>query len=335
MQPEICRKENANFEFRIDRSMGKKIFRIFGWFMLFLGLGICLFCLAFYRRPIPLAVLKAKYTNDQSKFLPLLGMWIHYRDEGNMADSTPLVLIHGISSSLQTWDSLTCYLRSKKRIIRFDLPGFGLTGPDPEADYSFSYYARFLDSLLNHLQVSKCDIAGNSLGGGIAWQYASDHPKKVAKLILIDATGYPFIYSKLALGLKLLSNPLMSALAKSITPKFVTRKVLEDVYADQSKITQPLVNRYYDLSLREGNRQALIQRVKEGFDQDSSRIRQLDMPVLILWGEQDKMIPLKNAFLFHEAIRGSTLDILKGVGHVPTEESPGPASALIETFLNK
>ncbi len=101
-----------------------------------------------YKRDIPLEELKKQYTNEQSKFVIIDGVNVHYRDEGNKNDSLPLVLIHGTSSSLHTWDSIVPALLNKKRIIRLDIPAFGLTGPHPVRDYSIAFYNHFIDSFL-------------------------------------------------------------------------------------------------------------------------------------------------------------------------------------------
>ena len=311
----------------------RKILRTVGLLLLFLMSVLDIFSVVYYRRDIPVEELKAKYTNTESRFIHLMGMQVHYRDEGDVRDTVPLVLIHGTSSSLQTWDSLTAMLKSQKRVIRFDLPAFGLTGPNPEQDYSFGYYVRFVDSFLERMHISRCAIAGNSLGGGIAWEYAVAHPEKLKKMILIDATGFPLDGTRGALGFTMVRIPLLGNLVRYVSPKFITRITLEDVYADNHKVTDQLVQRYYDLTLRTGNREALLQRIKSGFDQDSVKIRLVAVPTLIIWGDKDHLVPLRNAYLFHQTIRGSQLEILKDVGHVPMEESPGQVALTVEKFL--
>ena len=125
-----------------------------------------------YHADIAVDDLKAKYTNTESEFMDLDGMKVHYRDEGNPSDSIPLVLIHGTSSSLHTWDAWVQDLLPSHRIIRLDMPAFGLTGPNPQQDYSLDYYAHFLHEFLGKLSVKHIYLAGNSLGGSIAWHYA-------------------------------------------------------------------------------------------------------------------------------------------------------------------
>jgi len=152
-------------------------------------------------------------------------------------------------------------------------------------------------------------------------------------MILIDATGFPLDGTRGALGFTMVRIPLLGNLVRYVSPKFITRITLEDVYADNHKVTDQLVQRYYDLTLRTGNREALLQRIKSGFDQDSVKIRLVAVPTLIIWGDKDHLVPLRNAYLFHQTIRGSQLEILKDVGHVPMEESPGQVALTVEKFL--
>ena len=288
----------------------------------------------FYRKDIPVETLKTKYANSDSKFMNLMGMQVHYKDEGDAKDIVPLVLIHGTSSSLFTWDSSVTILKTNHRIIRFDLPAFALTGPSPEHDYSFEYYSRFLDSFLNRLHINKCFLAGNSLGGGIAWYYTLSNPEKIAKLILVDATGYKVtIRTKGSLAFRLAKIPVIKNIVKWITPKPIVRKSVEDVYGDKSKVNDTLVDLYYDMALREGNRQALLDRMQMGFDMEPERIKQIKTPTLIIWGDQDQLIPVECAYLFNKDISKCQLEIFAGVGHVPMEETPKRFAERVNLFL--
>jgi pimeloyl-ACP methyl ester carboxylesterase len=264
-----------------------------------------------------------------------MGMQVHYRDEGNVQDSIPIVLLHGTSSSLLTWDSVTLGLTANHRVIRFDIPGYGLTGPNPSGTYDFDYYNRFVDSFLMALGVKHCLLAGNSLGGGIAWHYALAHPEKIDRLILVDASGFPNLQvAKGALGFKLAQIPVLNKLLTFITPKVLVRKSLEDVYGDKKKVTDDLVDQYYSMLLRTGNRQALIDRMRMGFGgNDAEKIKLIKIPTLIVWGETDQLIPVADAPLFQQAIAGSKVVIFKGVGHVPMEEAPDKFVIAVNAFL--
>lgn len=311
----------------------KKLFKYLGYFSLTLLIGLSVILIAVAQKDIPRAQLKNKYANSPSKFMPLMGMQVHYRDEGNKVDSMPVLLIHGTSSSLNTWDSLISYLPYNKRIIRLDMPAFGLTGPSPENKYSYTYYCNFLNAFLKELKVQQCIIAGNSLGGGIAWHFALDYPQKVAKLILIDASGYPKINEKGSLGFKIATIPVLNNLLLYVTPKSLVKKSLETVFVDQSLITEERITRYHELLLAEGNRKAALSIFKNKFDQQTNRIKNIQQPTLIIFGEKDQLINSDNAYLFQKDINNSKAVILKNVGHVPMEEAPKVTAELINEFI--
>jgi pimeloyl-ACP methyl ester carboxylesterase len=315
----------------------RSIQRVFTYSIISIVVLVAVVFTVYGQKDIPVEKIKAKYGNAASQYLPLMGMQVHYRDEGNPADSTPLVLIHGTSSSLHTWDSLVAIMltQNKKRIIRFDLPAFGITGPNPENYYAGDYYVRFLDSFLNVLHIQKCALAGNSLGGSIAWRYTVAHPEKIDKLILIDASGYPLKNEKGSLGFKLATIPIINNLLLVVTPKFLIRKSLETVFYDNQLISDAIVTRYYEMLLREGNRTATLSLFKNRTSISAEPIKTITRPTLILWGDQDQLISVDNAYLFQKDIQGSALTIYKNVGHTPMEEAPQRVAASLESFLNK
>jgi pimeloyl-ACP methyl ester carboxylesterase len=286
-----------------------------------------------YKSDIPFEELKNKYTNEESKFINIQGVNVHYRDEGNQNDSIPIVLIHGTSSSLHTWDSIVPALVGKKRIIRLDLPAFGLTGPHPQRDYSINFYNQFIDAFLNAIGIQQYFIAGNSLGGSIAWNQALAYPNKVKQLILINSGGYPKKNEKGNIGFKLASTPVVGDVLLKFTPRGIIRKSVEDVYSDKTKVSEDLVNRYYDLLLREGNRQATLDIFKNRKFGGSEKIKNIQTPTLIIWGEDDQLIDVSNAYLFQKDIRNSQLVILPKTGHVPMEENPSAFLAAINQFI--
>jgi len=311
----------------------KKLLSFLRWTLLaFLAIVVIAIALLF-KSDIPSETIKSKYTNSQSKFMPLMGMQVHYRDEGNMNDSLPLVLIHGTSSSLHTWDSITPGLIKDKRVIRFDLPAFGLTGASPNRDYSTSFYNTFIDSLLTNLHVNHYIIGGNSLGGGIAWNQAVAFPEKVKKLILIDASGYPKRNEKGSIGFKLAATPVIGNLLVYLTPKSLIRKSLENTYADKSLVNDALVTRYFELLLREGNRKATLDIFKRKMQPNSEKIKRIQVPTLIIWGDEDQLIDVSNASLFHKDIKGSQMLVIKHSGHVPMEETPAIVGKAISDFM--
>jgi len=289
--------------------------------------------IAFYQPDIPVDQLKEKYAVPPSQFVDLGGMNVHYRDEGPAADTIPIVLLHGTSSSLLTWDACTKEWSKEHRVIRMDLPGFGLTGPNPEQDYSIESYVAFVNSFLQERNVTQCYLMGNSLGGLIAFHFAATYPDKVKRVILIDPAGYPIQNAKGSLAFKLGKIPVLKNILTVITPLFIVRKSLEDVYGNKNLITDALVEQYRDMACREGNRNALLLRLQSDQAGDTTLVSKLTMPALIIWGTLDQLIPLDNAYKFQRDLPLDSLAILEGVGHVPMEETPERVIPLVSRFI--
>lgn len=287
-------------------------------------------------RDKPVKELTPLYTNTASQFMPVLGMEVHYRDEGVVTDSVPLILLHGMSSSLNTWDSVATLLSAKRRVISLDLPGFGLTGPSPENTYNFDYYSMFIDSFTSRLALNKFILVGNSMGGAIAWNYSLHNPKQLSKLILIDAAGYPKKDESGSLGFKIAAMPVINNLLLFITPKALIRKSLESVYYDQARVTDAQVTRFHDIAIREGNRSAALQIFKGSFGTTKNKgdIRQVQTPTLVLWGDKDNLISVENAKRFNQDIKDSKVEIYPNVGHVPMEEVPLKVANSILSFVS-
>lgn len=294
-------------------------------------LFITLFIL--YKKDITSEVIEKKYSDSQSAFMPIMGMKVHYKDEGLRTDSLPLVLIHGTSASLHTWDSLVNRMKSTKRLIRLDLPAFGLTGANPSRDYSIEFQVMTIDSMLTKLDIKRAVLAGNSLGGLIAWNAALKDTARIKGLILIDAAGYPRKNEKGNLGFKLASMPGVARLLSKFTPRALIKKSLKDTYADDSKITDPLIDRYYELLLREGNRQATLDIFAQRRNVDAGKIKNIRQPTLIIWGVEDQLIDVHNAYSFKQDIVNSRLHLIQKSSHVPMEESPDEVYDAIRAFL--
>ena len=283
----------------------------------------------------PLSELKLRWAPPPSTFVQVQGMSVHLRDEGPRADPLPIVLLHGTSSSLHTWDGWTEALSPKRRVIRFDLPGIGLTGPAPDADYRIERYVQFVVAMLDYLGVTNCVLAGNSFGGQVAWETALAQPRRVQKLILVDAAGYPFQPQSIPLGFLIARIPLLNRVMEYTLPRRVIESSLRNVYGDPHRVTPQLVQRYFELTLCPGNRRALAQRFAQapaGIHPD--RIAGLNVPTLILWGGRDRLLPPADADKFHRAIAGSRLIVFEQLGHVPQEEDPAATLAAVEQFLS-
>ena len=167
--------------------------------------------------------------------------------------------------------------------------------------------------------IDRFHLGGNSLGGYISWNYTLDYPDRVDKLILIDAAGFPT--TPVAL-FKLIAHPLIGPLLSKISVRSLVEKNMKEVYFDDSKITDSLIDRYYDLSLRKGNRQALRHRVMRREAPRLELLKTIKNPTLIMWGEADAWIPVEHAHKFVQQIPNAELVSYPNAGHIPMEEIP-------------
>jgi pimeloyl-ACP methyl ester carboxylesterase len=246
-----------------------------------------------------------------------------------------IILIHGTGASLHTWEKWIDILSPGYRVISFDLPGFGLTGPDPNHNYQISRYTAILDSLMVKLKVDSFHIAGNSLGGLVAWHYTTQFPQKILTLNLIDAAGLPQPGKKPPFIFQLAKLPVLSTLLQKVTPKSIIEKSMLDVYKNDLLVTEKLIDRYFELSLREGNRTAFVKRMSQLNEKlVVSDLKNITVPVLIQWGKDDRWIPLANAFEFQKLIPNAEL-IIYDSGHVPMEENPKETVKDYMIFLEK
>jgi pimeloyl-ACP methyl ester carboxylesterase len=271
-----------------------------------------------------------KYTTDSSRFLVIDSTMIHYRDEG---EGEVILLLHGAFSSLHTYNEWNKILISKYRVIRLDLIGFGLTGPVDNDDYSMENHIRILKSFLNILKIEKCHIVGNSLGAWLAWEFAYRYPQKTDKLILIDAAGF-LEEENIPLPFKFARTPVFGQMLKFAVRRPVVEQFMHQVYFDQSKVTEQLVSRYFELFTRDGNPDAFLKLANTNFQDNSQALKHISNETLIMWGREDMWIPVHNAYRFHSMIRNSVLKIYPKVGHVPMEEIPSETANDLIDFLS-
>ncbi len=282
----------------------------------------------------PVAALQARWAPEPSRFIQIRGMQAHVRDEGPRADPLPIVLLHGTSASLHTWDGWVAALKDRHRVIRVDMPGFGLTGPTPDGRYDIGVYTDFVAQLLDQLNVGQVVLAGNSFGGYVAWKTALDHPGRIARLVLVDAAGYDYQAQSVPIAFKLAQIPALKPLLANVLPRSMVASSVRNVYGDPSRVTPELIERYYELSLRAGNRDALAARFMQNQGGEfEKQIPEIAQPTLIIWGGQDRLIPIENARRFNRDIAGSRLVVFDKLGHVPHEEDPRATVAAVEAFL--
>jgi pimeloyl-ACP methyl ester carboxylesterase len=282
----------------------------------------------------PASELEARWARPPSTFIDIDGHRVHLRDEGPRDDQTPIVLLHGTSASLHTWDGWTAELSEDRRVIRVDLPGFGLTGPPPSGDYTLDAYVRFARALLDRLGVKTCVLAGNSFGGAISVAVTNAMPDRVSRLVLVDAAGYAVDSVSVPIGFRVARTPGLNRIALVTLPRSVIESSLRNVYGDPSKVTPELIDRYFELTLREGNRAAVAERFRQVPPGAAEpMIAGIAVPTLILWGARDRLIPLEYGERFHREIRGSEMIVFDDLGHVPQEEDPERTVAPVKAFL--
>ena len=283
---------------------------------------------------LPVSTLAQRWAPAPSAFIEVGGLNVHYRDEGPRDDPAPIVLLHGTSSSLHTWDGWAETLRAKRRVVRFDLPGFGLTGPNATGDYSDAAYVGFVLQMLDALKLARVVLGGNSLGGAIAWQTAVAAPERVVQLILVDAGGYAFEATSVPIGFRIARMPWLRGLMRHVLPRSVVESSVRNVYGDPNRVTPDLVDRYVAMTLRTGNRDALAQRMAQmSWGQNLGGLRTLTQRTLILWGGRDRLIPPAHAQQFARDIPGSTMVVFNELGHVPHEEDPQRTVLAVQRFL--
>lgn len=274
--------------------------------------------------------IEAKYLQSGDRYFEIAGARLRLRDTGPR-NAPAIILLHGFGSSLETWEPWANSLSSDFRVIRFDLPGSGLTGPDPTADYSDIRGIRILAALMDRLGLDRASIVGNSIGGRIAWKFAALEPSRVNRLVLISPDGFAspgFDYGKRP------EVPAIIKLMRYALPKAFLRMNLSLAYADPAALTDAVVTRYYDLMLAPGVRDAMIKRMMQTvLEEPGPYLRRIQAPTLLLWGKQDGMIPFSNSADYTKSLAHCRLVPLPGLGHVPQEEAPAVSLLPVREFL--
>ena len=274
--------------------------------------------------------LETRYANPPSVFVEADGVRLHVRDTGP-PDAPAIILLHGFGASLHTWEAWAEALSARYRVIRFDLPGFGLTGADPTGDYTDARAEVVLAALMDQLRVQRAVLVGNSMGGRIAWSFAASHPTRVSRLVLISPDGFasPGVAYGQAIG-----EPMTARLLPYVLPTPLLRASLAPAYGDPQRLTEDVVIRYRDMILAPGVRDAVLARMQQVVLEDPVPVlHTLRLPVLLLWGEQDRMIPVANAADYLAALPDARLVVLPGLGHVPQEEAPAESLQPVAAFL--
>jgi pimeloyl-ACP methyl ester carboxylesterase len=299
-------------------------------------LSALLFLRSAWQPDRPVEELKGRWAPPPSTFLRLQDMDVHVRDEGPRDDPFPLVLLHGTSSSLHTWEGWAERLRDRYRVVRVDLPGFGLTGPPPDGDYTLERYAGFVLALLERLGIRIAVLGGNSFGGRVAIATSLADGYRTRALVLVDASGLEVEADSVPIGFRIAQLPGIGPLMANLLPRGMIGSSVRNVYGDPDKVGEQLIDRYFELTLREGNRRALVERMRQAPGGElEGRVADVRSPTLILWGGEDRLIPPAVGRRLAEQIRGSRILMFEGLGHVPQEEDPEATVAPVREFLGQ
>jgi len=280
---------------------------------------------------LTMAELTQRYGSPAQQVVEVDGLSIHYKDTGPR-DAPALLLLHGFGSSLQTWDAWSTQLEAHYRVIRLDLPGFGLTGPSPLNDYSEEKDVATLSHFADKLGLTHFSVIGHSMGGKMAWGLAAAMPDRVKALVLMAPDGFPKAKD---IGTKPYAMPSIMGLIQFCLPKYLVRKSIEPAFFDAKALDDSLVNRYYDMLRAPGVRAAILERANQTIYTDPvPRLKKITAPTLLIWGEQDQMIPSVNAQSYAHVLAVSQIQLLPQLGHLLQEEQPEVGVKYVIAFLN-
>jgi pimeloyl-ACP methyl ester carboxylesterase len=278
------------------------------------------------------ARLEARYLAKPADMIDVGDWRLHVRDDG-LRDAPAVVLIHGFGSSLQTWDGWVSGLARAHRVIRFDLPGNGLSPPDPAGTYTDDRSIELLIALMDRMDIRRATVVGHSIGGRIAWTFAARHPMRVDRLVLVAPDGFAspgFGYGKAP------EVPALFGIMRYVLPKPLLRMNLEPAYADSRHVAPALVDRYHDLIRAPGARQAMLDRLRQTvLTEPVPILSTIPAPTLLLWGERDALIPFANAADYLAALPDARLASFPTAGHLPQEEAATESLGALLGFLGR
>lgn len=315
------------------------------WFLRGLLALLAVLVIAFlvFRTPdTDAAEMRGKYGAPPSQFVEIGdGVTVHLRDEGPR-DAPAIVLLHGSNADLHTWEPWVQALKDRYRVIRFDQVGHGLTGPDPKEDYSRDNYVADILEVADRLGLERFVLGGNSMGGKHALAFAMAHPERLAGLVLVDGSGGPMLKLDKAkeentsgnIGFRIARMPGVNLLAEQVTPRSLIAQSLEQSVSNKAIVTPAMIDRYWELLRYPGNRRATLKRFSEPYDPlTEAEIAAVATPTLILWGEEDRLIPVEAGEWLDQTLPDSTLVVYPGIGHLPHEEAAEKTLAALEPWL--
>lgn len=301
-------------------------------YFLLIASGICMLTgCGFFNRKLPSGQVPAPTGYDH--FVEIGGVKYHYTEYPGSGPQ--VVLQHGFASSTYTWEQVATILnRREYHVYALDLKGFGWSDKPLDRPYDAVSLMENANQWMEALGLSQTIYVGNSLGGAIAVLMSHKHPQRIQKMVLIDAGGYPM---KRPMVIRLARLPLADWGVKAIFGPWFVRKNLEEVMYDDAKVTAERVKAYYD---RMCTRNALAAQIRVARAVDFGEPNPIiaaarDNPTetLIIWGREDRWIPLEIGHRFRKDMRRAVLHIIPECGHIPQEEKPEVTARLILDFI--
>jgi pimeloyl-ACP methyl ester carboxylesterase len=290
------------------------------------------------------AEMRAKYGGPPSQFVDIGGgVTVHLRDEGPK-DAPAILLLHGSNADLLTWEPWAAALKGRYRVIRFDQVGHGLTGPDPKDDYSRDNYVADVLAVADKLALKTFIIGGNSMGGKHALAFAAAHPDRVAGLVLVDASGGPILETNEDkdrkdsgggnIGFTIAQTPGINLLVEQVTPRSLIAQSLEQSVSVKAVASEAAIDRYWEMLRYPGNRRATLKRFGYPYEPLSEAdVAGITAPTLILWGEEDRLIPLAAGQWLAKTMPNAAFKAYPKIGHLPQEEAVAQTLADLEPWL--
>lgn len=283
----------------------------------------------------PYEQLEAKYAQPDSRYVDLPGgLRVHARVAGDPSKPA-IVLVHGYGDSFTTWERWIPALVDRYRVVALDLPGHGLTRAPDDWTPSSAGFVAVVDGVAASLQLPRFVLAGNSMGGGVAWAYALAHPGRLRGLVLVDAAGWPLGEAgPPPLAFRILQYRLGRWILARIDNRPLVAEGLKRNFHDPSLATNAMIDRWSAFQLAPGHRRLLMEVPVGNFTQASDAVLgKIATPTLVLHGESDAILPVEHGRRFARAIPGAKLVTYPNVGHLPQIEHAAASAADVAAFV--
>ncbi len=266
----------------------------------------------------------------EPRFDTVEGLRVRYVRAG---EGPAVVLLHGFGSSIYTWKDVLPGLAESRSVVALDLPGFGES--DRPRDLSFESYPRVVLGLMDHLGIAQATLVGNSMGGAVATVIAGQTPGRVRGLVLIDAAGFNLEESERPFLVRLAGSRIGGLADRLPVRGKLLRLGLHQVFHDPALVTEERYNEYLAPLVRPGSTQAILSLLHSRTLEPrlvAELAAKVKAPTLVLWGREDRWIPVEQADRFVATIPGARKVVFDGCGHMPQEERPADVLRWLQEF---